>query len=407
MSPTEIALAEKPAHVPADLVVDWNFYQPAAGDAGPHAALKRLHDGPDIVWTPRNGGHWIVTRAADIEFIQKNHDPFSMQSISLPADARPRILPIEFDPPQHAQYRTIINQFFTPSAVKDLQAEARVLAIDLIDGFKKDGRCEFSQAFAQQLPIRVFMKMVNQPLDDIDYLLGITEKTVRPRNPEDRVNAHLAMRQYLGGVIEERRRKPGTDLLSAVVDAKIAGEPISDENLLGMLTTIMFGGLDTVASTLGFAAKYLADNPARRHALIDNPGLIHNAADELLRLFAPSSTARLLTRDFQLGGVDFKAGDRVYVRTLLHGLDERKFADPLDADWERPALERNYASFGNGPHRCPGATLARSELRIFLEEWLKRIPDFDVASGEAPVYAYGMVSAIVKLPLVWDPDTVK
>ena len=97
----------------------------------------------------------------------------------------------------------------------------------------------------------------------------------------------------------------------------------------------------------------------------------------------------------------------MYVRTLLHGLDERKFADPLDADWERPALERNYASFGNGPHRCPGATLARSELRIFLEEWLKRIPDFDVASGEAPVYAYGMVSAIVKLPLVWDPDTVK
>jgi cytochrome P450 len=409
MSGPSQALASKPAHVPEALVVDWDFTAPPGGAENLNAAWKRLHDGPDIVWTPRNGGHWIATRAADIEYMQKNHDPFSMQRIVIPDDAaRPRLLPIEMDPPEHARYRSILNQFFTPRAIKALQEEARILAIDLIEGFKGRGHCEFISEFSMQLPITIFMKMVDEPLDDLDQLLEWTEMTVRPKRSEDRTTAYLAMSQHLLGVIEARRAKPGADLLSAVVNAQVGGDAIPQVDLLSILGNLMFGGLDTVASSLGFAAQYLAENPAKRRELVERPELIANAVDELLRMFAPSSTGRVITRDLDYEGVSFRQGDRIFLRPILHGMDERKFPNPLEADWERPALERTYAAFGNGPHRCPGASLARSEMRIFLEEWLARIPDFAVDTGkDKPVYGAGMVNAVLRLPLVWDPATTR
>lgn len=401
---SEMQLAPKPDHVPDALVVDWDFTRPPGGEDNLNAAWKQLHDGPDIIWTPHNGGHWIVTRADDIEYMQKHHDPYSMQRIVLPEHAdRPRLLPIEMDPPEHARYRSILNQFFTPRAIKALQDEARQLAIALIEGFKADGRCEFINDFSMKLPITIFMKMVDQPLDQLDQLLEWTEMSVRPKKPEDRTAAALAMNAYLEDVIEARRARPGNDLLSAVVMAQVGGNAIAREDLLSITSNLMFGGLDTVASSLGFAAKFLAENPAKRRELVERPEWIANAVDELLRMFAPSSTARVVTRDVEHGGVTFRAGDRIYIRPLLHGMDERKFANPMEADWERPALERNYAAFGNGPHRCPGATLARSEMRIFLEEWLARIPDFALDPTDRPTFGAGMVNAVLRLPLVWDP----
>ncbi|MBG6120010.1 MULTISPECIES: cytochrome P450 [unclassified Sphingobium] len=407
MSSASVGLAEKPAHVPTERVVDFDFGAPAGAGDGPIAAFNRLHDGPDLFWTPRNGGHWIATRASDIEFVQKHSDPFSMRRVTLPEEGRPPVLPLELDPPVHSRYRTIINSFFTPRAVKGLQDEARILAIDLIEGFKHSGQCEFIGEFAQRLPITIFMKMVDQPADDTAELLGWAEAAVRPKAPGDRVAAHQKMQAYLRNVIQERRSNPRDDLLSAVIAAEVNGEPIAENELMGMLTTIMFGGLDTVASSLGVAAQYLAEHPDQRRQLIARPELIANAADELIRLASPSSTARTLTSDIELSGVLLKAGDKLWVKPLLHALDKRKFDNPLEADWERPALERNYAAFGNGPHRCPGATLARSEIRIFLEEWLTRIPDFRVDPDQSCTYGFGMVTALLKLPLIWDPASVR
>ena len=264
-------LAPKPAHVPDELVIDWDFTQPPGGIEDLNAAWKTLHDGPDIVWTPRNGGHWIATRAEDIEYIQRNHDPFSMRRIVLPDDiVRPRILPIEMDPPEHTRYRSILNQFFTPRAIKELQDEARRLAIELIEGFKQRGHCDFIDEFSMKLPILIFMKMVDQPLEDLDILLEWTEMSVRPKQPEDRNFAFQEIHKYLAKVVEGRRAKPGTDLLSGVVTAQVAGNAIPYDDLLSILTNLMFGGLDTVASSLGFAAKYLAENPDKRRAGADD-----------------------------------------------------------------------------------------------------------------------------------------
>ena len=395
-------MASVPAHIPADLVIDWDFHAPPGGERALNSAWKSLHEGPDIVWTGRNGGHWIVTRAEDIEFVQRNHDPFSMREITIPAGIKPlRSLPLEADPPEHAAYRKILVQFFTPKAIGDLSDSIRALTVSLIEGFYARGKCELVADFAMRLPITIFMKMIELPLSDLERLLAWTEATVRPKKPDDMRWAFLSLNDYLTEVIRQRRSTPGSDLISAIVNAQVFGREITDEEMRAMLFNVVFGGLDTVASIMGFAADFLARSPAHRLELAEHPERIPGAVDELLRVFAPSSTGRVVTRDYQYKDVTFKKGDRVYVRPLLHGMDERRFAEPLKVDFSRP--QNQHAGFGSGPHKCVGAVLARVELRIFLEEWIKRIPNFELQEGADVRFSAGMVNCVLRVPLTWSP----
>ncbi|MEM5422338.1 MULTISPECIES: cytochrome P450 [Paraburkholderia] len=403
MSHIAVPLVPVPDHVPQELVVDWDFSKPPGGEADIVGAWKRLHDGPDIVWTPYNGGHWILTRAADIEFAQRNHDPFSMHEITLPASTTMQILPLSADPPEHADYRALINRFFAPKVIRDMEGEIRELAVLLIEGFKKKGRCEFMSDFAMKFPITIFMRLVNLPLTDLDDLLAWTEASVRANDPERREWSQRMLFGYLENIIRDRQKEPGADLISAIVNGTVFGRPLTEQEIRGMMVNVIFGGLDTVASTMGFAVLYLARNPAHRRQLAEHPELVGNAVEELLRMFAPSSTGRVMTRDFEYKGVRFKAGDRVYVRPLLHGMDERKFQCPMHADFAR-ANASQHAAFGNGPHRCAGALLARNEIRVFLEEWFRRIPDFELDPAGQIGFEGGMVNCVTRVPLVWNSD---
>lgn len=400
MSNVSVPLVNVPAHVPSHLVIDWDFYNPPGGDTDINGAWKKLHDGPDIVWTPYNGGHWILTRAEDIEFAQKNHDPFSMREINLPASTTTaRILPLAADPPEHAGYRAIINRSFSPQMVRNMEDEIRALTVELIEGFRSKGGCEFMADFAMKLPITIFMRLVDLPLDDLDKLLEWTEASVRG-SQEQREEAQRGLFAYLQEIIRQRQDNPGDDLISAIVNGQVSKRPLTQEEINGMMVNVVFGGLDTVASTMGFATLYLARNPEHRRKLGSSPELIPNAVEEMLRMFGPSSTGRVITRDYDYKGVQFKEGDRVYVRPGLHGMDERKFKCPMQADFERENVSQQ-ASFGNGPHRCAGALLARMEIRVFLEEWFKRIPDFELKPGEQPRFEAGMVNCVTRVPLVW------
>lgn len=400
MSNVSVPLVDVPAHVPSNLVVDWDFYHPPGGETDINGAWKKLHDGPDIVWTPYNGGHWILTRAEDIEFVQKNHDPFSMREINLPASTTTvRILPLASDPPEHAGYRAIINRFFAPQTVRNMEDEIRALTIDLIEGFRNKGECEFMADFAMKLPITIFMRLVDLPLGDLDKLLDWTEASVRG-NQEQREEAQYSLFSYLQEIIRQRQNNPGDDLISAIVNGQVSKRPLTQEEINGMMVNVIFGGLDTVASTMGFATLYLARSSEHRRQLASSPELIPNAVEEMLRMFGPPSTGRIVTRDYDYKGIQFKEGDRVYVRPGLHGMDERKFKCPMHADFERENVSQQ-ASFGNGPHRCAGALLARMEIRVFLEEWFKRIPDFELKPGEQPRFEAGMVNCVTRVPLVW------
>lgn len=393
-----------PAHVPASLVVDFDLYNVEVVDGDYHGGLKRLHDPgvPDIFWTPRNGGHWVATRGEDIYHIFKDSEHFSSRQLVVPRHRNPPVPlpPIFLDPPEQAKYRSLFAPALSPKAVSPLGEGARALAIELIEGFRAKGECEFVGDFAQHLPIGIFMKMVDVPQADREKLLHWADQQVRPTTEQEREESFHQLFAYAGQKVAERQANPGEDLISQLTKSKIDGEPITAAALTPMIFLLLVGGLDTVASAMGFAARFLAQSPAHRQELIDHPERIPNAVEELLRRFPVVNQGRLVVNDMDYKGVALRAGDQIILPTSLHGLDERKFDDPLRVDFSRPTPI--HSTFGNGAHRCPGSLLARTELRIFLEEWLKRIPDFRIKDGETAGIRAGVNATIYSLPLTWE-----
>jgi cytochrome P450 len=390
-----------PPHVPPHVVVDFDQNYPAGYEDDVHLAWAKLHDGPDIVWTPRNGGHWIATRAEDIDVMQLDHERFSHAMLSVPREENhTTLVPIELDPPEHTPFRALLSPAFGPKQVRDLEVDARELAIGLIDAFIDRGECEFVNEFGKRLPIYMFLRLVNLPFEDRDHLLELTEMSVRARSGEERMAAFAGLNDYVGKWIIERRARPGPDLFSKIVNAKVNGREYTPQETFGMLANTLFGGLDTVAASLGFFARCLAEQPALRQELINDPAIMTPAIEELFRRFPVPQTARVITHDFEYKGLQFKTGEQIMLPKTLHGLDERRWTDPLKVDFHRSSSR--HAGFGDGPHRCPGAGLARMEMRVFLEEWLRRIPDFHIDPQRKPRCATGTTNAMVSLHLVWD-----
>lgn len=400
------SLAKRPAHVPPERVVDFDFIRQPGMEHDTYAVWQGLRDGPAIFWTPRNGGNWVLTRAEDIDTVLRDHETYSSKSIGIPRGSSTfRLLPIEADPPEHAIYRGLISPWLTPRAIGALEQDIRGLTIQLVEGLQEHGHSDFVHDFAKRLPIDIFLKLVDLPLGDREKLLRWTEDAVRASSLQQRLAAFWKMTSYLDHWITLRRRQPGADLISQIVTAEIAGRPIAYGEIQGLLIVFMLGGLDTVASMLGFVVRFLAEHPEHRRALVEDPARIPAAVEELLRRFGLVNNARVVTRDHRLGGVELKAGDIVQVPTGMAGLDPDLVAEPMTVNFERPKTA--HATFGIGPHYCPGAFLAKMELKIFLEEWLKRIPDFAIAPGDAVRCAPGMVNSFDKLEIVWEPEAAQ
>jgi len=395
-------MAQQPPHVPADRVVDFDFMNPQGASEDVHCAWAKLHDFPDLVWSPYNGGHWIATRADVIEQVQTDYAHFShSKGISLPMGLKPvRYLPLESDPPEHTVYRHFLNPAFGPARIAGLKEDARALAIELIEQIRPRGECEFIGDFAEILPVTIFLRIVDLPLADREKFIQWATEAIRTGTPETRRASFLRISAYLSDVIEQRRRNPGDDLISRIATHKFDAGTLSHEQALGMMLVLFIGGLDTVVNMLAFFALFLARNPDHRQRLAGDVSLIPTAIEELVRRHGLTNTVRTVTTDFEFHGVQLKAGDIIQVPTALHGLDDRRFDRPAEVDFDRSPV--HHATFGNGPHRCIGAPLGRAELAVFLEEWLKRIPDFSVKPGTAPVMHSNNVLNMEALHLVWN-----
>lgn len=393
-----------PAHVPADRVIDFDLYDfPVAGVEYQRGMKKILESNPaEVLWSPRNGGHWIAKSPQTVATVFTDSKHFSSRRIIVEEVERttPPLVPLQLDPPHHEGYRALLQQALSPKAVGKLGDKARALSIELIEGFKDKGECEFISAFAQHLPIAIFMGIVDLPEADRPLLTEISEIAMRGETEAERSEAVGKLVVYGMGKVAERRANPGNDLISAITRAEVNGKLIDDATLTGLILLLLLGGLDTVASTMGFIAQFLATHPEHRHALVADPSLIPNATEELLRRFPIATNAREVKADVELGGVLLKAGDMVLVATTMDGLDNSKFPDPLTVDFNRLKPGAN-STFGGGVHRCVGSMLARTELRIFLEEWLQRIPDFSIKAGTNPKVSARAVATITSLELVW------
>lgn len=392
-----------PAHVPAELVRDFDYLD-MGDETDVYRHFSKLHDGPDFFYTPRQGGHWVATRYADMERILENKDKaFCSYHSSLPK--HPFRFPlVEMDDKPHTDLRMILAPYFTPKAIGNLEAQARELTISLIDEFYERGECEFTRDFAQKMPIIILMGVLDLPPGDRPYLLELTEQIVRGGDtPEVQQAAYGKLFQYMAEkVIPPRRAHPDKDVFSAFLAPNVDGsQKLSDEELHALGVLLIAAGLDTVASMLGFVTLHLAENPEQRQYLLDNPDRIGPALEELMRRHHLASIARMVVNDMDFNGIALKAGDMILVPTPAAGIDERRYANASTVDFGRN--DNKHLVFGRGAHQCIGSFLARTELKVFLAEWLKRIPHFEVKPGASPATKVGKVVAVPYLPLVWKP----
>lgn len=399
-----------PAHVPANLVYGGEGYlNEYLGQADPMAALHEARKKfPELYYTSATGrgdsqeGRWVVTTDALIREILQDAENFSSKGISgfgrlLGEDLS--LVPLEIDPPLHADFRRAMAPYLSPKRLAtEIEPEIRKKAIELIDDFKEKGQCEFTKEFGTPLPIIIFMRLVGLPLERYDEFLALEGALLRGKTLEEQVTAAKAIKEVLVGMIADRRKEPTDDILSDIVNMTVGERKISDKEALGAAFLFFVGGLDTVAATLGYVFKFLADNPDKRQQLIEEPTLIPAATEELLRRFTVVPTRRVVARDMEFHGVTMKKGDIVECDLSLANTDPAVYENPLEVDFERmPA----HIAFVVGPHRCMGSHLGRLEIQIAIEEWLARIPQFSVKPGAEVVSHYPSVKGLASLPLVW------
>ena len=396
--------AERPEHVPQCLVRDFDLYTlPGRHDDVQRAYHDVARSLPDIFWTPLNGGHWVATRGQDVLDILRHAQQFSSRSIVIPPiPGLPTQLPIELDPPIHSFIRRPLATALQPAAIAKLEGEIRAVARATIDRLEPTGKCEFMADFAKVLPIHVFLRLVNLPLEDKAYLFSLEADAVKGATGEIKATAQGKMRAYLEKWVIERREAPGDDLLSDIVNVKVREERISESEALSYATLVLFGGLDTVAAMMGFIALFLATHDAHRTALVNrlhDGAFLQASIEEMMRRHGIANVARVVAKDMTFRGVEMREGDRIMPATTFVGIDETLNPDPLTVDYNRQ--KPISAVFGIGPHACPGAILARREIRIFLEEWLGRIPEFRLEMGTEPELYIGINNGVSRLDLVW------
>jgi cytochrome P450 len=398
-----------PANIPIDRVFDVDIFNLDGIEQGYQEACKRLQKPgmPNLIWTPRNGGHWIVTRGSMIREILRDPARFSSQVIVLPKEAGEKydLLPTRLDPPVHGEHREVINKVLNPREMRRIEDAVREIAVGLIEPLVPQGQCDFSLDFAQKFPIRVFMKMVDLPMEDAPILKHYASQILRPDGTtaaEMAVSVDKAIQgfySYLDPVINKRRGQEGNDMITVVINSQIDGKPIPQVDALSLIANLLLAGLDTVVSFLSFVMLFLSRNPEHLHQLASDLKSIPQSVEELLRRFPIVSDARLITGDFEYDGVMLKRGDMIQVPTALTGLDEEMNQDPWKVIFKRKRPE--HSTFGDGPHRCAGMHLARMEITITLEEWLSRIPRFHLAQNAAPRFSAGMVAMVEDVPLEW------
>ncbi|MCC0057603.1 MAG: cytochrome P450 [Rhodobiaceae bacterium] len=382
------------------LIVDFDIFDVKPVDGDLHAGYHKLHSGPDIFYTPKNGGYWVLTRADDIYDVMRDHERFSNHGVALMREHEGvRFIPGEIDPPIHTAFRKVLNPQTSPKRVREFEDSSRNLCIKLVEELKDQGGCEFRSSISEVMPIYNFLFFMSLPVEHAEKLVPPAAVIARERDLDAFARAMEEIRGYIEDRIDERLTDPRDDFISHVLAAEIEGRPIAREEAVVTVLNVMLGGLDTVTGSMGFFFNYLARHPAIRRKLVDEPGMIPEAIEELLRRHGIFNTGRLVKQDCEHKGVTFRKNDLVLISGTLHNLDDRKFSDPLKVDFDRK--EGAHLTFGVGIHRCLGSNIARAQLRILLEEWLKRIPDFAIAPGKDVKVQSGRTNAVVELPLIW------
>jgi cytochrome P450 len=393
-----------PAHVPAALIRSTCI--PFGPDflARPHGFMADMHEKfPPVFYEVNDfGNFWQLIKHEDVLFMLRHPEFFSNEGATpFPRDPDDYFyfIPIEIDPPDHRKYRAILDPVFSPQAVLSLQQKIRDLANELIDEFIDKGECEFTTAFGRPLPVSVFLDLMGLPQEKRDTFADWAMELLHSQNREAMARAMDSISSYLKQVIAQKTAQPDDRVISRIVHATVDGRPMTPPEIFGFVIFLFIGGLDTVFATLNNIWLWLANNPARCRELIAEPENIDNQVEELLRVWSVTFSGRMLAQDYELRGVQMKKGDRVSALLPVCNYDPDVFPNPRETDFHR--RRKPVLAFAGGAHSCMGAHLARLEIKIALQEWLRRIPEFSLQPGTHVEYRPGGVIGPEAVPLVW------
>jgi len=376
----------------------------------PHHAYRWLRETCPVATTVGLYGDStvVISRYEDVIWALRHPEVFSSAAEAMSIGQDHPLIPLQVDPPEHAKYRRALDPEFGPRKIAELDTEARALVNRIIDDFAPAGRCDFHEAFATPLPSTLFLAMMGLPQSDLTTFLRWRDNTIRPDvDPLDieaatriRQETSHAITEYFEQAIAERRANPDDRLLSRIVHGEVDGRPYTQAELLGMCHLLLLGGLDTVTATLDCFIVHLARHPDERRALVDDPQRSASVVEELLRWESPVQLVpRVVAQDVTLSGVTIEKGTHAVILIGAADMDEDAFPDPDAVDFDRE--QNRHLAFGGGPHRCLGSHLARFELKVALEEFHRRIPDYRLAEGVEIRYSPGIRQA-EQVPLVWD-----
>jgi cytochrome P450 len=348
-------------------------------------AWRELREGGEAV---TSGEEVVLTSAAAVEFAAKRPQIFSSAKAFDVLGSPVPLVPIAIDPPDHTRFRRMLDPFFSPKKMAEREPELRRQAGELIDAIVAKGECEAMADLATPFPSQVFLTLFGLPMADRDRLvhwkdaiLQFTDPSSGEPTPEVLTYA-LELFTYLNEHIAERRTDTsGTDMLTQLIhDTEDGG--MNDTEILGLCFMFVLAGLDTVTSAVGFSLAKLAADDELRQRISSDFALIPGFIEDLLRVDGPVPFApRVTTEEVEVGGRVLPKDTRVM---LSYGSADRDPQRYEDADEVHPDSKVVHFAFGRGPHRCLGSHLARLELRLILEEWHTRIPDYTLAGDTEP-----------------------
>lgn len=396
-------MTTSPPSAPRDMYADFDIEDPSLSERFEEVMGDLVAHCP-VAHSQIGDGYAVINKYEDVRKCAMDWHTFSSADgwqLNAPEGTIP-ILPEDSDPPYHKTWRGVLNPPFTKSAVSKLADFARQRAGELLDDIVPNGACEFVADYAAILPGQIlFEKILPVPVGDLPGLFeDIDIFSFGPM--EERTAAFGRVQAYLDGFLKERNAQPPKgDLVDKIV-AGVAkdGETCSWEDRVYTALDVVFGGLATTTHAMSAAIYHLGAHPEIRTDLLANPDLLSNAVEEVARLYAPVvAPARTVTKDVEIAGVPFKPGDRIALNFAAASRDPEACAEPSKFDIRRSDIV--HTAFGVGPHRCLGEHLARLEIRITIEEFLRRIPEYSLKPGTQPSYESGQLRAMRDLHLVW------
>jgi cytochrome P450 len=351
----------------------------------------------------------MVCGRAEIEETFRRPEVFSsnMSAVDL-QNVRP-LIPLQIDPPDHKKFRKILDPLFAPRRMAELEAPVTTLVNDLMDNFEGRDEIDFATEFSIPFPSQVFLTLLGLPLEETPRFLAMKDGIIRPdhvtaTHRESRTAiAHQkatadSIYAYFDDALDERQTEGRDDILTTFLHTEVDGHRLSRDDILDICFLFFIAGLDTVTASLDCFFAYLARHPEQRRRLADDPAIIPDAVEELLRWESPVTTvARVAAVDAELGGCPVKAGQHVSVVIGSANTDDAEFGDGDEVRFDRDP--NRHLAFGGGIHRCLGSHLARQELRVALREWHQRFPDYSIKPGHTLEYTYG-VRSVDHFPMI-------